>query len=227
LGVPDDGSETPGPRSPPIRRRTIPAMPILPAEPEIYPPNLFQVITVPEDQPPGSSDGEAEGQDDLPRWWCLHAKPRQEKAAARFLRDRRLTHYLPQVVKESRTPGGRKIRSVIPLFPSYLFFRGNRRDRLVAFVGGKLVSILEVDDQERLQHDLEQIHRMLSSGLPVVPEPEFPIGSRVRIVDGPLRGLTGTIAKRGNRDLFVVVVHMLGQGASVDLEAWQVEAIED
>lgn len=210
------------PRRAAAPRETIRAMPILPAEPELYPPDLFD----------GNGNGHGSGNgaeppdddpEDHPRWWCLHAKPRQEKAAARFLRDRRLPHYLPQVVKESRTPGGRKIRSVIPLFPSYLFFRGDRRQRLEAFGGGQLVTILEVDDQERLDGDLKQIHRMLSSGLPVVPEPEFPIGSRVRITSGPLSGLVGTVVRRGNRDHFVAVVHFLGKGAAVDLESWQVE----
>ena len=35
----------------------------------------------------------------------------------RELRQLGLTFYLPQVLKEDRTPGGRKIRSVLPLVP--------------------------------------------------------------------------------------------------------------
>lgn len=199
-------------------------MPILPAEPELFPPDLFKpgALSVP---PPHDESEEVEEEDEftLPRWWCLHVKPRQEKAAARHLFDHKLAHYLPQIAKESRTPAGRKIRSIIPLFPGYLFFRGNHNERLEAFQGGQLVGTLEVHDQDRLEKDLRQVYQMLSSGLPVVPEPEFPIGSKVRIVNGPLRRLVGTIEKRGNRDLFVVVVHMLGKGAAVDLEAWQIE----
>ena len=47
------------------------------------------------------------------------------KAAARDLRSLRVPYYLPQVVREERTPQGRKTRSVVPLFTSYLFLLGD------------------------------------------------------------------------------------------------------
>ena len=113
-------------------------------------------------------------------WWCLHTKPRQEKATARDLRKQGIVYYLPQVVKESRTPQGRKIQSVVPLFTGYMFMKGDRNDRLAALRGNRLVSVLEVVDQEALARDLRQIHTMLSSGLPVTAEAD---GARRR--DGP------------------------------------------
>ncbi|WP_169978958.1 transcription termination/antitermination protein NusG [Tautonia rosea] len=198
-------------------------MPILPAEPELFPPDLLERPIPP---PPSDASSEEDEEDDLPRWWCLHAKPRQEKATARYLREHQLAHYLPQVVKESRTPAGRKIRSILPLFPSYLFFWGDRRQRLDVFRGGKLVSVLEVKDQKELHEDLKQVHRMLSSGLPVVPEPLFPVGSWVRITTGKLAGMIGKVEKRGNRDHFIAIVRMLGKGVSIELEPWQVEAVK-
>ncbi len=186
-------------------------MPILPAEPDQYPPNLWQ------------DDVLQSGQGG--RWWCLHTKPRQEKAVARDLKARAVSFYLPQVVHEDRTPQGRKIRSVIPLFTSYLFLRGDEYDRLEALRRNRLVSVLEVVDQEALTHDLRQVHQMLSSGLPVVPEPVVPVGAWVRIKTGPLTGIEGTVIRRDRRDKFVAVVQFLGRGATVNLEDWQVEQI--
>ena len=93
-------------------------MPILPAEPDFFPPDLW-------DDPTAVPRTKAEAV-----WWCLHTKPRQEKATARELRKLGVTFFLPQVLKEDRTPQGRKIRSVIPLFPSYLFLLGDYNDRL-------------------------------------------------------------------------------------------------
>ena len=188
-------------------------MPILPAEPDLYPADLWSEVES------GTRAGET--------WWCLHTKPRQEKAAARHLRTRAITYYLPQVVHEDRTPQGRKTRSVIPLFTSYLFLRGNDHDRVEALKGNRLVNVLEVADQDRLTHDLRQIHQMLSSGLAVVPEPVMPVGARVRIKSGPLTGIEGTVIRRGKRDQFVAVVRFLGRGATVDLEDWQVERVQD
>jgi transcriptional antiterminator RfaH len=190
-------------------------MPILPAEPDFYPPELWDELTTGQPARGGLV------------WWCLHTKPRQEKATGRELRKLGLRFYLPQVLKEDRTPQGRKIRSVIPLFPNYLFLHGDFNDRVSALRGNRLVNVLEVSDQESLERDLRQIHRMLNSGLPVQPEPAVPVGARVRITTGPLTGVEGTVIRRAKRDQFVAVVRFLGRGATVDLEDWQVEQLHE
>ena len=189
-------------------------MPILPAEPDLYPNDLW------ENRPPARGGIER-------RWWCLHTKPRQEKAVARDLRVLRVPFYLPQVVHEDRTPQGRKTRSTIPLFPSYLFLLGDDQERMTALKGNRLVRAIETPDQDGLSHDLKQIHQMLASGLAVVPEPAAPVGARVRILSGPLTGIEGRVVRRGKRDQFVAVVHFLGSGATVNLEDWQVEQVAE
>src|SRR5262245_21216128 len=120
-------------------------MPILPAEPDCYPANLWDESAA----LPTKQDG---------AWWCLHTRPRQEKATARELGKQGVVYYLPQVVKETRTPQGRSFRSVSPLFASYLFFHGDGNDRLTALRGNRLVNILEVADQVGLVRDLRQVH---------------------------------------------------------------------
>jgi transcriptional antiterminator RfaH len=192
-------------------------MPILPTEPDLHPGDLWERHDREESQQ------EFQGR----KWWCLHTKPRQEKASARDLRAQNIPYYLPQVVREERTPQGRKIRSVVPLFTSYLFLLGNDRDRILSMKGNRLVHVLDVPDQEALHHDLHQIHQMLASGLLVVAEPTVPVGARVRILSGPLTGIEGRVIRRGKRDQFVAVVHFLGSGATVDLEDWQVEQVAE
>jgi transcription antitermination factor NusG len=190
-------------------------MPILPAEPDLYPPDLWQGV-----------DGEDGQFSDDRRWWCLHTKPRQEKATARDLRSLKVAYYLPQVVREERTPQGRKTRSVVPLFTSYMFLLGDQSERLASLKSNRLVRVIDVTDQKTLGHDLRQIHQMLASGLAVVPEPQVPVGARIRILSGPLTGIEGRVVRRGKRDQFVAVVQFLGSGATVDLEDWQVEQID-
>lgn len=188
-------------------------MPILPAEPDCYPPDLW-------DDPAHLSSRE----DAV--WRCLHTKPRQEKATARELMEAGITYYLPQAVKESRTPQGRKIRAVVPLFPGYMFLHGDPHDRLTVLRSHRLVNVLEVVDQEALTRDLQQIHKMLSSGLVVSPEPTVPVGATVRILTGPLNGITGKVIRRGKHNQFVAVVNFLRRGATVDLQDWQVELVQ-
>jgi transcription antitermination factor NusG len=188
-------------------------MPILPAEPDCFPPDLWD-----------NSTWLSSKEDAV--WRCLHTKPRQEKATARELLEAGVTYYLPQAVKESRTPQGRKIRAVVPLFAGYLFLHGDPHDRLTVLRSHRLVSVLEVVDQEALARDLRQIDKMLKSGLVVTPEPTMPVGATVRILTGPLTGITGKVIRRGKHSQFVAVVNFLRRGATVDLQDWQVELVE-
>ena len=186
-------------------------MPILPAEPDMYPESLWDEI----------SRHHHSGR----RWRCLHTKPRQEKAIARELRLARVPFYLPQVIREARTPSGRKTTTVLPLFTSYLFLFSDEVERLVALKGNRLAQILEIADQVELFSDLRQIHAMTHSGLAITAEPRVPVGSKIRIASGPLLGLIGTVYRRGKQDHFVASINILGQGAAVALEDWQVEVL--
>jgi transcription antitermination factor NusG len=188
-------------------------MPILPTEPEMFPDNLWE--------------GEADRSDPDRRWYCLHTKSRQEKATARDLRAGQVPFYLPQIVREDRTPAGRRTRTTLPLFAGYLFLLATATHRLVALKGNRLVNILEVVDQEGLVRDLRQVHQMVSSGLAIESETTAPVGSRVRIASGPLTGLVGIVVRRGKRDHFVAVVKILGLGATVALEDWQVDLLPE
>jgi transcription antitermination factor NusG len=109
-------------------------MPILAREPDFYPFNLWENCA------PSSSDDEC-------TWWCLHAKPRQEKAIAREVHNAEVAYCLPQAKKDGRTPQGRRIESIVPLFPGYMFLRGKEQDRPLALRGDRIVAILEVPDQ--------------------------------------------------------------------------------
>ena len=187
-------------------------MPILPREPDCYPSNLWE-------------DSASDSGSDECTWWCLHTKPRQEKAIARELREAEVAYYLPQAKKERRTPQGRRIESIVPLFPGYMFLKGREHDRLVALRGNRIVNILEVPDQYSLARDLRQIHTMINSGLSISEEPTVPIGTTVRVSTGPLAGVIGKVIKRANRDHLVAVVQFLGRGATVVLQDWQVERL--
>jgi transcriptional antiterminator RfaH len=116
---------------------------------------------------------------------------------------------------------------MLPLFPGYLFLHGDDSRRGEALPGDHLANLLEVADQAALERDLRQIHRVLSSGLPIAPEPTPASGATIRILAGPLRGLIGTAIRRGGRDRFVAPVRFLGRGVTVDLQDWRVEAVQD
>ncbi len=187
------------------------ATPILPDEPVSHPGDLWTRPGAPSLGGPGGA--------------CTPNPGRKSRSPATW-GERRLTFYLPVVVQEGRTPTGRKTRSRVPLFTSYVFFQGDDEQRRAALTSNRLVQTLPVPDPDGLVADLRQIDQMLRSRWPVAPEPTHPVGARVLIANGPLAGLVGTVVRRGQGDRFVAVVQFLGSGASADLRDWQVERVE-
>ncbi len=177
-------------------------MPILSAEPDRYPADLF-------DGSAPTAAGRA--------WYVLHVRPRQEKSLARQLHAAGVPHYLPSVPRSSRIRN-RVFTAHVPLFPGYLFLFADRDERITALASNRVVHTLEVHDQPRLWDDLRQVHRLLGTGVPVTAESRLAPGTPVEITTGPLAGLCGTVVRTASGRRFVVRVDFIHQGASVLLE---------
>jgi transcriptional antiterminator RfaH len=180
-------------------------MPILPAEPAVFPETLLDdaVLT--------TLAGERS-------WWALHTKPRQEKGLARNLHERRAPFYLPLVPRRLQIRG-RCFTSFVPLFPGYVFLLGSRDDRLMAVATRHVVRALDVPDQDGLWRDLRQVYRLIATGAPVTPEERLGPGSAIEIHSGPLAGLRGVIVRAASGHRFVVEVDFIQRGASVLIDA--------
>jgi transcriptional antiterminator RfaH len=176
-------------------------MPILPAEPALYPNDLFQT---------GSAVAEK-------RWWVIHTRPRQEKSLARQLHDHESAYFLPLLRKRSLIHG-KATESHLPLFGGYLFLLGDGHDLQFALGTRRIARPLEVRDQTRLWNDLRQIHQLIASGAPIRPEDQLVSGKTVEIHSGPLAGLQGVIVKSLSGNRFVVKVDFIQRGASVLLD---------
>jgi len=177
-------------------------MPVLAAEPSVYPATLLEM------PPVGESDQQ---------WWVLHCRARQEKALARRLFDSQIPFYLPTIDRRFRLRG-RTITSHVPLFPGYVFLLGNREQRLGALTTNRVVRTLPVGNQDALWSDLRQVYQLIASGAPITPEERLSPGVSVEIRSGPLAGLKGKILRTASGRRFVVEVDFIQQGASVLLE---------
>ena len=187
-------------------------MPILPPEGDIHPENLFE--------------DDALGTDPERRWWALYTLPRREKDLMRRLRSLDIAHYGPLVKKRNRSPSGRVRTSQVPLFAGYVFLCGDEGARYQAMTTNCISRCLDVDDAEQLLHDLRQIRRLILSDKPMTPEARIQPGTQVRIRTGPLAGMEGVVVKRRGGDRLLVVVKFLQQGASIQIEDFQVEAVD-
>jgi transcriptional antiterminator RfaH len=185
-------------------------MPILAAEPSLYPAGLFDV--------PAAVAAE--------RWWVLHARPRQEKALARQLHREAVGYYLPLITRRTKVRG-KLIPAYIPLFPGYLFLHGRPEQLLQAQATRRVAHHLEVADQDRLWQELRQVHQLIETGLPITPESVLAPGARVEVTTGPLAGLRGIIVRSASGNRFVIQVDFIQRGASVLIEDYMLECVRE
>lgn len=185
-------------------------MPLLPQEPFLFPDNLLT----------------PEGLENLPdgEWWVLHTRPRSEKALARRCLDHRLRFFLPVYLHKWRNQG-RLHRSYLPLFPGYLFLHGDFYARTQALTTNLIARTLAVPDQRRLTTDLERVLRLITSDLPLTPESHVKPGMRVEVVAGPFAGMEGTVVRVDKGLKFIVDIHFLGQGVSVEIERANIQPL--
>jgi len=159
-------------------------------------------------------------------WWIAYTRPRFEKAFARDLCSHGIGYFLPMYEKTIFS-GGRNRRVMSPLFTSYVFFCGVERDRYTAMRTNRLCHTVNVVDQQRLIEELARIEAALLSKAVIAGYTGLPLGSRCRVVSGPMRGTEGVVVERKcARARMVIAVTILTQGALVEIDADLLEPLE-
>jgi hypothetical protein len=182
-------------------------MPILAAEPSIFPENLLEDFSA---------------QDHGRCWWAAYTKPQQEKSLSRQLRALNVPFFLPLIPKTTMI-GSRRFTSQIPLFKSYLFIFANEEERLNTLNVKRTLQLLPAPRREEMTQDLLNIDLLIKSGLPLNLESRLLPGQRVRVKNGSLMGMEGAITSRRGENRLFIAVRFLGQGVSVQIEDFQVE----
>lgn len=158
-------------------------------------------------------------------WFVLHTRPRQEKAVARDLTARRIHHFLP-LTSSVRFHGRKRIETQVPLFAGYVFLRGSACDAWTLDRLGRLVQVIAIADQDRIDDELDAIRHALEAEVPLAPHPRVREGSWVEVVRGPLRGVKGIVQRKSRRARMVLQVEGLAQASSLEIDAGLLEPCE-
>lgn len=145
--------------------------------------------------------------------------------AARFSAEG-IDHFLP-LYNSVRHWKDRRVLLSLPLFPGYVFVRTNwesqrdilREPGVSRFVGfnGYPVQVAE--------EEITALRRGLSAGLHVTPHPYFATGKRVRITNGPLAGLTGTVIRGKGYRHIVISLDFIQRSILTELDHEDLEAM--
>ena len=158
-------------------------------------------------------------------WMVLHTKARQEKAVAKYLSAAGVTFFLPLITRVNIIRG-RKFRSRVPLFTGYVFLSGDLEDAYAAVSTKRVCQIIQVSDQERLLAELEQIREALDRRAELYRCPFAVVGTRCRVVKGPLMGIEGVVSVELGRNRLALQIQTLGLGAVLEIDADLLEPVE-
>lgn len=174
-------------------------VPLLPKEMEVFPAALFEL------EPAAYP------------WGVAHVRSRQEKSLARFLAQRDVPFYLPQL-ENRRRRSGRDFVSHLPLFPGYVFFRGGAAARDLVWRSNVAASVIDVEDQERLGEELAQLRALQLAGASLKVVEELVAGDVVRVSAGAFAGYRGVVERQKGHDRLVVRVSLIHKAVAVEFE---------
>lgn len=173
-------------------------MPLLKREIDIYPDEFFSLAVA------------------AAPWRILHVRGRHEKLVTRAGVEARIPMYLPQMEKRVRK-NGRTFVSHLPLFPGYVFSRGDGQSDAALWRTGGVVRILPVSDHEQLREELLQLRELQANGASFVPCPFIGVGDDVRITDGVFAGYRGKVVREKGSDVLIVSVSIIQHSVAVEL----------
>lgn len=152
-------------------------------------------------------------------WFALQVKPNAEWSVSAALRAKGYEEFLP-AYRTRRRWSDRWKELELPLFAGYIFCRFDPQNRLPILVTPGVTSIVGRGKvpQAVEDHEIDDLRAVVRSGLSARPWPYLKIGERVRIQDGPLRGMEGLLLNiKPNRRL-VLSVELLQRSIAVEVE---------
>lgn len=167
---------------------------------------------------------------DSPRWYAIHAKPRQEIRADSNLRAWNVQTFAPRC-KESFyvSSGGQICFKSKPLFPGYFFARFEASSLLykVKLTRG-VRSVISYGDQPAPVDDriIDMIQARLGADGFVQLSDELRLGDDVKINAGPLRDVVGIFERAiSDTDRVMILLGSISYQAHIVIARTQVEKI--
>jgi transcription antitermination factor NusG len=157
-------------------------------------------------------------------WFVAHTKPRCEKKLVRHCEREGMSVTLP-CYKAAHKYRGKTVVFQKPLFPGYVFLHIAAEHRAKIQQSDHVANLLEVADQELFVAQLENVLRALETDFEIRLAPRIGEGMRVKIKNGPLRGMEGWVEQRYGMTTVLLRLDFIGQAAAVKLDATDLEAV--
>lgn len=162
-------------------------------------------------------------------WYAVYVKSRHEFRTHKLLAGAQIESFLPTVDRLRRWKDRKKMVT-FPLFPGYLFVNiSESKDRMLAVL--KTHGVVRFLSMRPGQPDtvpdiqITSLQKLVANKDALEPYPYLKQGQRVRITGGPLVGVEGILQEKRGQYILVLSVDILQQGASVKVDAVDVEPV--
>ena len=160
------------------------------------------------------------------KWNVIHTKPQCEKKLADFLKSRKIIYYLPLYDSE-RVYQHRRVVFTKPLFPGYIFSCFNMDEKFNILNSGYAVRLIKVPNQNELLNDLYWIYQSRQEKLELEQNEWFESGWYVEIIDGPMKGMRGTVQSQTRLSEVILNVNILKQSVKLKLNPSHVKVLTE
>ena len=153
-------------------------------------------------------------------WYAIYVKSRHEKSVHSELQKKGIESSLP-LMTVTRQWSDRRKKVEVPLFRGYVFVKIDIKNEklpvltttgVVKFVTFNNVTVPIPEDQ------MYWLQQMIASDLLLSQEQNFPIGTEIDVMFGPLKGLRGQVKQKNSETRLVVWFDAIMQGVSVEID---------
>ena len=159
-------------------------------------------------------------------WFAVFTVPRSEKSVEKQLNLRDVECFLPTYETVRVWKNRQRVKLVLPLFPTYLFVRIDRKDRAKVLQSPGVLQIVG-NSREPLPLPSSEIEFLRSDFCCERTQPfhEFVIGQKVRVRSGVMEGVEGVLVRKSNSLRFVLTLSLINQHAAIEVQAEDLEAL--
>jgi len=159
-------------------------------------------------------------------WFIYYTYPKSERIVKNEFEKRNFEVFLP-LIKIKRIWSDRIKELEVPLFSNYIFIKSNKCDIYKIIKHPKIVKYLAFEGKPSVLKDEEIIciKKFLNNSNDIAIGSRIMGGDCVKIISGPLKGLTGKLIETKNSKRFEIYLTELKQTMSIGICLENVEKI--
>ena len=165
-------------------------------------------------------------------WYAVNTRSRHEDKAYTLLVQKSILAFLPRIEVWSKRIDRRK-KIMVPMFPGYLFVElpnlGNQTklDVLKTFGVVRILGKSKNSEPIPVPDDkIDAIRRIVQSRVEVQQFQYPKVGEPARIIDGPFKGIEGSVISTDyENELFVISIELMQRSVAIKLEGFRIAKI--